>query len=57
LLEADYAMTAVVVPAGERELKLSFHSTYLGVGAALSGLGIAALAALATMAWKQRELI
>ena len=57
LLEADYAMTAVVVPAGEKELKLSFHSTYLGLGAALSGLGIAALAGLATMAWKQRELI
>ena len=56
LLQADYAMTAVVVPAGEKQLKLSFHSTYLGLGAGLSGLGIAALAGLATMAWKQREL-
>jgi hypothetical protein len=55
VLRADYAMTAVLVPAGDKELKLRFHSTRFATGAALSGCGILLLAALATMA-KRRDL-
>ena len=53
VLRADYAMTAVVVPAGDKQLKLRFHSTRFAAGAALSGCGILLLAALGAMVWRR----
>ena len=53
VIRVDHAMMGVVVPAGEKELKLLFSSTYFGVGAALSGCGIVLLAALGAAGWRK----
>jgi hypothetical protein len=53
ILRADYAMTAVVVPPGDKQLRLRFHSTYFAAGAALSGCGILLLAALGALGWRR----
>jgi len=53
ILRADHAMTAVVVPAGEKQLKLHFHSTYFAAGAALSGCGVLLLAGLGALGWRR----
>ena len=54
VLPVDHAMTAVVVPAGDKELKLHFRSTYFATGAGLSGFGILLLAGLGAVAWRRR---
>lgn len=45
ILRADHAFLGVLVPAGEHEVVLAFHSSYFGLGAALSLAGLAAVAA------------
>ena len=55
ILQADYAMTAVVVPAGEKRLELSFRSTYFRTGAVLSGCGVLLLVALGVMGRKLNQ--
>ena len=55
ILKADYAMTAIVVPAGDKQLELSFRSTYFRTGAALSGCGVLLLIALGTLARRQHR--
>jgi len=54
VLRADYAMMAIVVPAGAHTANLRFHSTWFAIGAALSGCGLILLAALAALGWKRR---
>lgn len=53
VLRADYAMTAVLVPAGDKQLKLRFHSTRFAAGAALSACGILLLLAFGAMGWRR----
>ena len=38
----DYALSGMVVPAGEHELTFAYRSTYLRIGAAISGLALVA---------------
>jgi hypothetical protein len=45
-------MTAVVVPAGGKELVLRFQSNYFVTGAALSGAGVLLLGGLGALAWR-----
>lgn len=52
ILRADHAMTAVVVPAGGKELVLRFQSNYFAIGAALSGAGVLLLGGLGALAWR-----
>jgi hypothetical protein len=47
VVHVDHALMGVVVPAGEKELLLEYHSTYFPLGAAISLLGIAACAFVA----------
>jgi hypothetical protein len=41
VLAVDYALSGVIVPAGEHELTFQFHSNWLTLGAMLSLLGVA----------------
>jgi uncharacterized membrane protein YfhO len=36
VLRVDHALMGAVVPAGEKDLQLEFHSTYFGWGVAIS---------------------
>ena len=47
VLHVDHALMGVIVPAGEKELLLEYHSTYFPLGAAISLLGVAACAIVA----------
>ena len=49
ILRVDHALMGVVVPAGEKELVLRFHSTWFAAGAWLSGLTLLCCAGL--LAW------
>jgi len=49
VLPMDYALTAVVAPAGTGEIELAYHSNWFAKGAALSALGLAL--AMAVLAW------
>lgn len=53
IFRADHALTAVVVPPGEKLLTLQFHSTRFRAGTALSGLGLLLLAGLGVMGWRR----
>jgi uncharacterized membrane protein YfhO len=46
VLAVDGAFTGVVVPSGQGEVRLSYASKWLGAGAALSGLALAAVLAV-----------
>jgi hypothetical protein len=54
VLRADHAMTAIVVPAGEKRLRLRFRSTYFRTGAALSCCGILLLVGLGAAGRKRK---
>jgi hypothetical protein len=41
VLPVDHALMGVVVPAGEKDLQLEYHSTYFALGAAISLIGVA----------------
>lgn len=49
VVRVDHALTGVIVPAGEREVEVRFHSTYFGTGLAITSLGL--LFALGFAAW------
>ncbi|MEP6962796.1 MAG: YfhO family protein, partial [Acidobacteriota bacterium] len=49
---ADYAMTGILVPAGNNQLEFRFHSTYFLTGAALTATAILILLGLATLSLK-----
>jgi len=51
-VRTDHAMTAVVVPAGGKELVLRFQSNCFATGAALSGAGVLLLGGLGALAWR-----
>jgi hypothetical protein len=53
LLRAGHALTAVIVPAGDKELRLRFQSNYFAAGASLSAAGLLLLAVLALLARKE----
>jgi len=52
LLRADHAMTAILVPAGDKQLDLRFRSTYFRMGAMLTGCGVLLLVVLGAVARK-----
>jgi len=41
VLPVDHALMGVLVPAGEKDLQLEYHSTYFSLGAAISLIGVA----------------
>jgi len=41
VLRVDHALMGVLVPAGEKDLQLEYHSTYFSLGAAISLIGVA----------------
>ncbi len=49
ILRVDHALMGVVVPAGDKELVLRFHSTWFALGAWLSGFTLVCCAGL--LAW------
>ncbi len=51
VVEADYALAGIILPAGEGEVALRYEPTWFGLGAALSAAAV--LAALARLAWPQ----
>lgn len=55
LLPVDHALTGVIVPAGERDLVLEYHSTYFGPGALISLLSLAVCAAILLMAYYRQR--
>ena len=55
IVTADYALMGIVVPAGEKDLLVQFHSNYFGAGAAVSaGSAILALCILLWPAVRHR---
>ncbi len=56
VVRVDHALMGVIVPAGEREVEVRFHSTYLGAGLAITSLGLLfALSAATWPAWARRR--
>jgi uncharacterized membrane protein YfhO len=54
VLRVDHALMGVLVPAGEKDLQLEYHSTYFGLGAAISLIGVALCGMLLTEPRKMR---
>jgi uncharacterized membrane protein YfhO len=52
IFRADHAMTAIIVPPGDKELDLRFRSTYFRIGALLSGCGVLLLIGFAVIGRK-----
>jgi hypothetical protein len=52
----NHAMLGVVVPAGSADVEIEFNQPYLGLGALLSALGLAAGIALSLRSpWRERS--
>ena len=52
VVPVDYALLGVVVPAGEHDLTLDYHSTYFATGAWVTLIALLASAAALTFSFK-----
>ena len=55
VLRVDHAFVGVEAPAGEKELLLRFHSTYFGLGLALSAVALAGGMAMLALKGERRK--